>query len=435
MRTANTIAVLVGMLAVLTAGCTLQAQPVTQVATGDTGIPTTGGSASESAVAYLAAIEGVESASIQVISVEQVEWPDASLGAAQPGSLYAQVITPGYRVKLRLAGRDVELHGDGEGRWVPVKEPASPARPSPYHVLQAVLLHVGEQEDVSALGPAEEWLLEDLTPPGAPGKQIWVWRHGPWQAEVSQASRGSSDYDVVVTHEQRGVIWRGAVDSLGVVIPPDEPGEDAADALLRSLLRYYAEVYPGFGLPSPSSWRGSNVTMNGAPGDRPQLWQSGAWALLVAELAESDSGHSVLLSHADAGIVWRGTRAPSGQVVAERPVLFSWEAEPCDPAISPEGLAGWQGADFRAHDGQLVFTHRLRYVCCAELAVSAGRDGRVIRVLETNLGEVCRCSCGYEIQGEITGLETGDYTIEIWGVQHESTPQLSLLAVAEVSVP
>jgi hypothetical protein len=42
--------------------------------------------------------------------VERVSWPDACLGAAHPGELCAQVVTPGYRVTLRGNGQPTEYH-------------------------------------------------------------------------------------------------------------------------------------------------------------------------------------------------------------------------------------------------------------------------------------------------------------------------------------
>jgi len=54
---------------------------------------------------------------IKVVSVEAVEWPDTSLGCPKPGMMYAQVITPGYRVVLEVKGETYEYHTD-EGRSV-----------------------------------------------------------------------------------------------------------------------------------------------------------------------------------------------------------------------------------------------------------------------------------------------------------------------------
>ena len=52
----------------------------------------------------------VEDVEVQV--VEAVEWSDASLGCPQPGMMYAQVITPGYRILLRAGGKTYEYHSD-----------------------------------------------------------------------------------------------------------------------------------------------------------------------------------------------------------------------------------------------------------------------------------------------------------------------------------
>ncbi|MFO7740972.1 MAG: hypothetical protein R6X31_01540 [Anaerolineae bacterium] len=70
------------------------------------------------AVAHLADEIGVSQEEIEVVSVEPVEWPDASLGCPEPGKMYAQVITPGYRIILELEGDRFEVHTDQEGRSV-----------------------------------------------------------------------------------------------------------------------------------------------------------------------------------------------------------------------------------------------------------------------------------------------------------------------------
>jgi hypothetical protein len=53
---------------------------------------------------------------IDVLGVETVEWADTSLGCPQPGRMYAQVITPGYRIILKVGGEQYEYHSDKEGR-------------------------------------------------------------------------------------------------------------------------------------------------------------------------------------------------------------------------------------------------------------------------------------------------------------------------------
>lgn len=67
---------------------------------------------------------GMASADVQLVSVEAVEWSDTSLGCPQPGMMYAQVITPGYRVVLEAGGQTYTYHTD-EGRFVVSCEEAS----------------------------------------------------------------------------------------------------------------------------------------------------------------------------------------------------------------------------------------------------------------------------------------------------------------------
>ena len=55
---------------------------------------------------------------IHLVEVEPVEWPDASLGCPQPGGMYAQVVTPGFRVVLEAVGERYEYHSDARQRVV-----------------------------------------------------------------------------------------------------------------------------------------------------------------------------------------------------------------------------------------------------------------------------------------------------------------------------
>jgi hypothetical protein len=63
---------------------------------------------------------------IRLVSVEAVEWSDTSLGCPQPGMMYAQVITPGYRVVLEAGGQKYEYHTD-TGRFVVLCEKGKPS--------------------------------------------------------------------------------------------------------------------------------------------------------------------------------------------------------------------------------------------------------------------------------------------------------------------
>ncbi|MBC7224391.1 MAG: hypothetical protein H5T59_09000 [Anaerolineae bacterium] len=56
---------------------------------------------------------GLPEGDIQVLEVEPMEWPDTSLGCPEPGMMYAQVITPGFRVRLRAGEKTYVFHTDG----------------------------------------------------------------------------------------------------------------------------------------------------------------------------------------------------------------------------------------------------------------------------------------------------------------------------------
>lgn len=66
----------------------------------------------------LARRKGVDKSEITVVKVEAVDWPDTSLGCPQPDMMYAQVITPGYRIVLSCAGETHVYHSDRGTRVV-----------------------------------------------------------------------------------------------------------------------------------------------------------------------------------------------------------------------------------------------------------------------------------------------------------------------------
>jgi hypothetical protein len=72
---------------------------------------------------YLADQLDIPTQEVEPVLVEPAEWSDASLGCPEPGKAYAQVITPGYRIVLRVGEREYELHSDREGLIVVICEP------------------------------------------------------------------------------------------------------------------------------------------------------------------------------------------------------------------------------------------------------------------------------------------------------------------------
>jgi hypothetical protein len=58
---------------------------------------------------------GVPGTDVELLSFEQVEWPDACLGIRNPNQACAQVITPGYRIIFDISGTEREVHTDLTG--------------------------------------------------------------------------------------------------------------------------------------------------------------------------------------------------------------------------------------------------------------------------------------------------------------------------------
>jgi hypothetical protein len=69
-------------------------------------------------VSAIAAELGVPERDIAVVSASAEIWPDAALGCPQPDMLYAQVMTPGYRVVVKVGEEEIEFHTDERGNVV-----------------------------------------------------------------------------------------------------------------------------------------------------------------------------------------------------------------------------------------------------------------------------------------------------------------------------
>ena len=65
------------------------------------------------ATAELARTLGVTAATITLVDAAATQWPDSSLGCRERGMIYRPVITPGFRVTLRAAGRNHSMHVGG----------------------------------------------------------------------------------------------------------------------------------------------------------------------------------------------------------------------------------------------------------------------------------------------------------------------------------
>ncbi|RIK46109.1 MAG: hypothetical protein DCC58_04270 [Chloroflexi bacterium] len=70
------------------------------------------------AVAQAAADAGVAPEEVTVLDYRSEDWSSAALGCPEPGKFYAQVVTPGYRVRLLVSGVEREYHTDSGRRAV-----------------------------------------------------------------------------------------------------------------------------------------------------------------------------------------------------------------------------------------------------------------------------------------------------------------------------
>jgi len=66
----------------------------------------------DATVTWTAEQLGVAAEEVALVSMEAMEWPDASLGCPQPEMLYAAVITPGYQVTIRVQDTTYSVHTD-----------------------------------------------------------------------------------------------------------------------------------------------------------------------------------------------------------------------------------------------------------------------------------------------------------------------------------
>lgn len=55
---------------------------------------------------------------VELLGFQRVEWSDSSLGCPEKDMFYAQVIVPGYLIRVEVAGEMMEYHTDDSNRVV-----------------------------------------------------------------------------------------------------------------------------------------------------------------------------------------------------------------------------------------------------------------------------------------------------------------------------
>lgn len=74
--------------------------------------------------------------SIQIVEITVVEatavvWPDGSLGCPEEGMVYAQVLTPGYLIRLQSGDQEFEYHASRGTEVVYCENPMPPVEGTP----------------------------------------------------------------------------------------------------------------------------------------------------------------------------------------------------------------------------------------------------------------------------------------------------------------
>ena len=86
-------------------------------------LPNTGGvnvdeATVRSVMNQISANLGVQVDDIEVVSIEQKDWPDACLGLPNAGEACAEIITPGYQVTVKVNGQEYVFRTDESGSMV-----------------------------------------------------------------------------------------------------------------------------------------------------------------------------------------------------------------------------------------------------------------------------------------------------------------------------
>jgi hypothetical protein len=105
---------LLSILASASAPGVAGAPPAPVLAAADTGLAGVVRAAREDA----ARRTGVAAESLEQLSADAVTWSDGSLGCPQPGMAYTQALVPGYRVRLRGPGGEMDYHASARGGLV-----------------------------------------------------------------------------------------------------------------------------------------------------------------------------------------------------------------------------------------------------------------------------------------------------------------------------
>jgi hypothetical protein len=77
---------------------------------------------------------GAARTDVKVVIAESVTWSDGSMGCPQPGMMYTQALSAGYRIVLEAAGQTLNYHSSADGgpTFCPAERVAPPAAAGGY---------------------------------------------------------------------------------------------------------------------------------------------------------------------------------------------------------------------------------------------------------------------------------------------------------------
>lgn len=93
---------------------------------------------------------GLPADQVEIVSYEEVEWPDACLGLARADERCAQAVTPGWRVILNAEGQQFEYHTDQRGKIIRRKETMTDANQSYPEAVRAAVQRLSQSLDMAA---------------------------------------------------------------------------------------------------------------------------------------------------------------------------------------------------------------------------------------------------------------------------------------------
>ena len=118
-----------------------------------------------------------------------------------------------------------------------------------------------------------------------------------------------------------------------------------------------------------------------------------------------------------------------GRIASKKPVL-TYSVGGClikSPGEITRGQKLKSEVEVSIEDSSIKLLHHLSYVCCADMvvnlqAIEKHENYTLLRIVEKNVGEICRCICDYEIEIRVSNLAPGRYRLEIYGVEFEDVP-------------